>query len=112
MLQRLQTTFGVHDVAPRRFQSYLSGRYQYVRHGSIKSAITRLICGVPQGSILGPVLFVLYTADLISLIESRGLCPHLYADDTQVYGSRALAAVNVLSSQISQWVSGVARIWM
>jgi len=56
-------------------------------------------------------LFVLYTADLISLIESHGLFPHLYTDDTQVYGSCAPAAVNVLSSHISQCVTAVVA-WM
>jgi len=56
-------------------------------------------------------MFVLYTADLISLIESHGLLSHLYADDTQVYGSCASAAVNVLSSKISQCVTPVAA-WM
>jgi len=58
--------------------------------------------------VLGPVLFVLYTADLVQLIETFGLLPHLYADDTQVYGSCAPTAVALLASQISECVDAVA----
>jgi len=90
LLQRLRVTFGINDVAHRWIRSYLSGWTQHVRRGHKKSTLTRLVCGVPQGSVLGPILFVLYTVDLISLIESHGLSAHLYADDTQVYGSRSL----------------------
>jgi len=111
LLQHLQTTFGIHDAAHRWFRSYLSGRYQYVRRGSVRSSVIELICGVPKGSVLGPILFVLYTADLVQLIEAFGLSPHLYADDTQVYGSCAPTALALFASQISECVDAVAA-WM
>jgi len=62
-------------------------------------------------AVLGPVLFLLYTVDLIALIESHGLLPHLYADDTQVYGSCSPGEVDTLSSQVMQCTSSVAD-WM
>ena len=61
--------------------------------------------------MLGPVLFVLYTVELISLIERHGLSPHLYVDDTQVYGSCPPAAVDALSSQVTECADDIAT-WM
>jgi Reverse transcriptase (RNA-dependent DNA polymerase) len=85
LLQRPRVAYGIEDTVDtvyRWFQSYLLGRSQYIRWGLSMSSFTRLMCGVPQGSVLGPVLLILCTADLISLIESHGLSPHLYTDDT------------------------------
>jgi len=53
----------------------------------------------------------MYTADLVPVIESHGLSPHMYADDTQVYGSRRPAAVDDFSSKISERVGAVSS-WM
>ena len=50
----------------------------------------------------GPLQFIMYTADLVPVIESHGLSPHMYADDTQVYGSCRPAAVDDFSSKISE----------
>ena len=90
LLRRLEVSFGLGGSVHRWFTSYLSGRTQFVHCGSSRSLPRAVLFGVPQGSVLGPILFLLYTADLIRLVESHGLCPHLYADDTRCMGSVGL----------------------
>jgi len=110
-LQRLQITYSISDIAHRWFRSYLLDRSQYVRIGTSCSSVIDLICGVPQGSVLGPVLFILSTAGLISLIESHGLTPHLYANDTQVYGLFPASNVDAFSAKLTACSCAVAS-WM
>ena len=87
LLRWLKVSYGLQGHVLGWFQSYLDGRTQYLRRGTDFSTVTFLLCGVPQGSVLGPILFMLYTADLLRLVDKYQLRPHLYADDTQIYGS-------------------------
>ena len=94
--------------------SYLAKHTQYVLSllcpGS-RSTPLLVLCGVPQGSVLGPLLFLLYTADLVRLVESFELYPHLYADDTEIYGSCRSGATDSLRNRVADCVAAVAD-WM
>ena len=85
LLARLSTRFGICDQALDWFRSYLSDRTQYVRIQDVSSDVHALPYGVPQGSVLGPLLYSLYTSPLGDIARSHGLCYHFYADDTQLY---------------------------
>lgn len=111
LLERLQRSFGIDGDVHHWLASYLTGRSQCVRRGSIVSSSTTLECGVPQGSVLGPLLFILYTADLPDVIEQHGLTPHLYADDSQICGFCRPGDAAALSDRLTRCVDAVA-IWM
>ena len=84
LLRRLEFTFGVTGRVLTWFQSYLSGRSQFVKIQEVASDTRGLETGVPQGSCLGPFLFCVYVSTLASVIPD-GVCFHQYADDVQLY---------------------------
>ena len=85
ILRRLGNWFGVSGKALDWFKSYLTGRSQRIKLGNCLSSRSDLSFGVPQGSVLGPLLFTLYTTPLSRLVSGHAIPHHLYADDSQMY---------------------------
>ena len=85
LVYRMRHQLGINGVAHAWFESYLTGRTQRIRIGDAWSLAKFLLYCVPQGSVLGPLLFLIYILPLHHLILSHGLQVHGYADDTQVY---------------------------
>ena len=89
--------------------SYLSDRTMSVRVGKSSSAAVPVHVGVPQGSVLGPILFSTYIAPIGRLIEQHGMHYHKYADDTQLYTSLTVPAGSNLdrlarcTSELQHW---------
>jgi len=80
LLQRLNKSYGMNIVVIKWFASCLYDRSQYLRCSKSSSTTSKLLYVVPQGSILGPIPFVLYTAYLLQLVKCHQLLPHAYAD--------------------------------
>lgn len=85
LLHRLRYKFGITGNALRWFTSYLSNRSQFVSIDGVSSDSLLLSCGVPQGSVLGPILYLLYTSPVADILRKHKMSFHFYTDDTQIY---------------------------
>ena len=85
LLDRSKELFGFDDTVLQWLSSYLAGRSQFVSIGGRHSSTVTMTTAVSQGSVLGPLLFSIFTTPVGSLIRSFGVQYHQYDDDTQLY---------------------------
>ena len=101
---------GITGTALKWFNSYLSDRTYQVSWKGLLSSPRTLKTGVPQGSVLGPLLFSLYTKSLGTIITAHNLSYHCYADDTQLFLSFPPSATQV-EERISACLADISE-WM
>jgi exonuclease III len=104
LLTRLSSFYGITGSALKLLSSYLLNRTQSICIDSQTTAPSPMHTGIPQGSVLGPLLFSLYTSPLSHLFNDSPISFHLYADDTQLYisfsASDADSSLTTLSSKL------------
>ena len=110
MLNRFAGRYGFDGSVLKWLSSYLSGRSHVVKIGNVFSHTVQDNCGVPQGSVMGPTLFTLYSAPIYDIIKAHGLSSMIYADDIQVYltfpstdREMAIRRINNCISDIILW---------
>ena len=110
LFHRLEHTFGVAGPALEWVSSYLTNRSQFIKVDDVSSELFDCHLGVPQGSVLGPLLFALYVAPVSNVLASRGVAYHQYADDTQLYLgcevgdiNNSLDIINECTTSVNEW---------
>jgi hypothetical protein len=111
LFHRLEHWFGITGIALEWFKSYLQDRTQSVCCNGVHSKLNTVKFGVPQGSVLGPLLFTLYTTPLGSLMSRFSVDYHLYADDSQLFvsfsdktSSSSLENLSACLHEIQSWM--------
>ena len=111
LLRMLEDRYGIGGTVHKWFKSYLSDRTQTVIIQGVSLDSQPLNLGVPQGSVLGPVLFTLYSAPIAEIARKYGLRVHLYADDTQLYVSFSSGEAVVTVARVEQCEAEI-KAWL
>ena len=110
LVHRLHTVFGFTDTVLQWFSSYLTDRTHYVSLSNHCSAFAPVHSGVPQGSVLGPMLFTMHTKPLSAIIDSHSIIYHSFADDLQLQMSAPPYRISELLHSMQSCISDV-KAW-
>ena len=111
MFDILEKYVGITGDALQFIKSYFSDRSQSTRIESIMSDIVHIICGVPQGSVLGPLKFCIQILPLGVILRYHGIGDHVYADGTQLYLSFKCDNPSITLSKLNNCITDI-RVWM
>ena len=111
LLRRLENEYRIGGRVLKWIKSYLSGRFAKVKIESTESSSKPIEVGVPQGSILGPLLFILYMKDLEKIAALYGLTIHLYADDSKIYVSFSPESIDEVTERLQKCMAHI-KLWM
>ena len=110
LVHRLHTDFGFTDTVLQWFSSYQTDRTHYVSLSNHCSAFTHVHSGVLQGSVLGPMLFTMYTKPLSGIIDSHSIIHHSFADDLQLQMSASPDRISELLHSMQSCICDV-KAW-
>ena len=110
LVHRHHTDIGFTDTVLQWFSSYLTDRTQYVSLSNHCSAFAPVHSGVPRGSVLGPILFTMYTKPLSAIIDSHYIIHHSFADDLQLQMSAPPDRISELLHSMQSCISDV-KAW-
>ena len=103
----LRKHIGLSGRALDVMESYLSGRTQCVSIYGVLSELKELECGVPQGSVLGPIEFCIYTIPLGAILKYHKINYHIYVDDTHIYCSFKIDSLDEVLDRVSKCISDI-----
>ena len=107
----LEEEYGITGSALSWYKSYFSNRTHFCKIGSFRSANHELTIGCPQGSVMGPIAYNLYTAPLERILKRHGVKYHKYADDLQVYHNCEIDQIGQAKVVLESCIADV-RSWM
>ena len=110
LVHRLHTDIGFTDAVLRWFSSYLTDRTHYVSLSNHCSAFAPVHSGIPQGLVLGPILFTMYNKPLSAIIDSHSIIHHSFADDLQLQMSAPPDRISELLHSMQSCIS-VVKAW-
>ena len=112
LIELLAKRIGITGTALEWFKSYLNERIQSVTIDGVDSDLWNILFGVPQGSVLGPILFTIYTSPLGDILRTHNIDFHFYADDTQLYikfnvkdGDDAFRKMEECIAEVRAWMA-------